>query len=97
MKWVKMSAGLVMALGLVFGFKFYQKFLTANQVKHKLLAACAEDSQCATAVNQNFDGCFDANYSLGSRRRLGHLDAPKFADCLEQKVGESFTLRLEES
>lgn len=95
MKWVKTVAGVVMAVGVVFGFKFYNKFQTANDVKRKLLAACAEDTQCAASVDIHFDPCFEANYDLGSRRRSGDLDGPKFADCLNERAGEFFTLQPE--
>ena len=95
MKWVKAMGGIALAVGIVVGYKFYNKSQTASDVKNKLLAACAEDNQCAASVNQYFDECFNANYDLGSRRRSGDLDGPSFADCLNQKAGESFTLRPE--
>lgn len=95
MKWVKAIAGIAIAVGVVVGFKFYRKFQMASDVRYKLLAACAENTQCVASVNTHFDSCFDANYDWGSRRRLGNLDGPEFAACINEKADESFTLQPE--
>ncbi|NJN38255.1 MAG: hypothetical protein HC790_05170 [Acaryochloridaceae cyanobacterium CSU_3_4] len=90
MKWVKIVAGVAIALGIVFGSKLYNKSQTAGEVKKNLLAVCAEDTECTGAVKKHFDLCFDAHYNLGSRRRSGNLDGSQFTHCINEKAGEPY-------
>lgn len=90
MKWAKTVAGIAVALGVVFGFKFYNKSQAAGEVKKKLLAICAENSGCTAAVDKHFDSCFDSHYNLGGRRRSGRLDGTKFTHCINEKAGETY-------
>lgn len=87
MKWVRAIGGIAVAVGLVVGWKFYNKFSTAAKVRETLLSACAEDSQCTGAVEKHFQSCFDANYSWGGRRQAGSLSGDKFTDCLREQAG----------
>ncbi|ABW28133.1 hypothetical protein [Acaryochloris marina] len=87
MKWVRAIGGIAVAVGLVVGWKFYNRFSMAANVRQIFLAACAEESQCTGAVDQHFQSCFDANYHWGGRRQAGHLNGNKFTDCLREKAG----------
>lgn len=87
MKWLRTIGGIAVAAGVIFGWKFYNKFNTASEVKGKLLAVCEDNSQCVGAVNKHFDTCFEAHYNLGGRRRSGYLKGAPFTDCLNAKAG----------
>lgn len=71
MKWVRAIGGIAVAVGLVVGWKFYNRFSMAANVRQIFLAACAEESQCTGAVDQHFQSCFDANYHWGGASPSG--------------------------
>lgn len=90
MKWIRAIGGIAVAVGLVVGWKFYNKFSMTGQVREQLLSACAEESQCVGAVDKHFQSCFDTHYSFGGRRQAGYLKGDPFMDCLIEQSGASY-------
>lgn len=90
MKWVRAIGGIAVAIGLVVGWKFYNKFSTAGTVRDTLLSICAEERQCVSAVEKHFQPCFDAHYSFGGRRQAGYLKGDQFMDCLLEQSGAPY-------
>ena len=91
MNWKKIvggTVGFVVLFGVFMGMKIQGKINAEKEVKDKLTAICGTDKDCVTVVNTHLGDCFDANYSMGSRRVSASLDSEKFTTCLNQKAGK---------
>ena len=90
MNTVKKAGTFVVVLTGILGYKFYNKASTAKAVQQEMISVCSIDQDCANAVNQHFKSCFDASYSMGSRRRASSLDTEKLASCINSNSGVEF-------
>ncbi len=90
MNTVKKIGTFAIALTAVLGFKFHSKASTAKEVKQEMIAFCASDQDCSSAVNAYFKSCFDDSYSMGGRRRPSSLDTQKLAGCINSNSGIEF-------
>lgn len=82
------GVGVVVAIVLAVGFKFWDKSRQSEEYKTQMVQLCAGDAACITAVGQHFDDCFDSSYSMGGRRQSGSLNAQAMAACVNQRSGQ---------
>ena len=87
MKILKKIGGIIFAVVMITGWKLYNKSSHATDYKNQLISICGEDTYCIAAVNNNFQSCYDSNYSLGGKRRAARLNLNEFTDCINQKSG----------
>ena len=90
MNTVKKAGTFIVVFTGVIGFKFYNKANTAKAVQQEMISVCSVDQDCTNAVNTYFKSCFDASYSMGSRRRASSLDTEKLAGCINSSSGIYF-------
>ena len=90
MNQAKKAGTFIVVFAGVIGFKFFNKANTAKAVQQEMISVCSVDQDCANAVNTHFKSCFDASYSMGSRRRASSLDAEKLARCINSNSGVEF-------
>ncbi|MEL6440237.1 MAG: hypothetical protein AAFQ80_13395 [Cyanobacteria bacterium J06621_8] len=90
MKIFKKAGVSVVIIAGVIGFKFHDKAMTAKAVQQEMISVCSVDQDCTDAVNTYFQSCFNASYSMGSRRRASSLDAERLADCINRNSGVAF-------
>ncbi|RKH13403.1 hypothetical protein D7V97_05860 [Corallococcus sp. CA053C] len=84
----KLGLGLVVAAGLL-GFKFYGKSTARTETREQLEQTCEQDAECLASVTQHFEGCFEAHYKMGGRRRAGGLDQNAMISCINDKAGKT--------
>ena len=87
---MKRVAGVVVGVALILGLKFYNKNAAAHDVKARLVELCDKDSACVTAVDRNFDACFEEAYKMGGRRSSSRLDSDKLVQCVNSRSGEEY-------
>ena len=80
----------VVSIIVVVGFKFWNKAESHDSIKDQLIELCSGDSDCVLAVEQNFDRCFEHNYSIGGRRRSGSLNENSFLNCFNTIAGKQY-------
>ena len=84
----KLGLGLIVFAG-VMGYKFYGKSSARSEVREKLEQTCEQDADCLASVSQHFEGCFEAHYKMGGRRRAGGLDDTAMVSCINDKAGKT--------
>lgn len=85
---LRQFGGILIAIGVVVGLKFYNKSSDHDDIRAQLVVLCESDKDCTAAVDQHFDSCFDDNYSLGGKRRSGGLNQEAFLSCFNTKSGK---------
>ena len=76
--------------GIAIGSKFVAQSSSAKETKAQMLEICSTDVTCVEVVDTHFKQCFDANYSMGSRRRSGSLNTQGMADCINAQGGDEY-------
>jgi hypothetical protein len=85
---VKKAGGIAIGIALVVGYMQYSKRSNANEIRQRATSLCAGDKECLEAVDAHFEGCFDANYRPGGRRRAASFNTAGFSQCVNQKAGK---------
>jgi hypothetical protein len=80
----------LLGVGLVLGLKYYNRSSAATDVKAHLVQLCEGESGCLSAVEHNFDGCFEQAYKMGGRRQASHLESGELVQCLNDKGRKSY-------
>jgi hypothetical protein len=82
----KLAAAVVSVVAIV-GMKFYNKASAHDDVQGRLVQLCAGDAECAAAVGEHYEACFDASYKMGGRRTSSRLDVNALVQCVNTKSG----------
>jgi hypothetical protein len=80
--------GLVL-IGAVFGYKYWNKSSTSDEVKQDVLKAFSafEDQKLIRSlVDKHHDECFDACYTMGGRRRSAKFDSDQYIQMMSQRI-----------
>ena len=86
--------GALIAIGAIFGMKFYNKSNASDDIRAQLIKICKEDTACSAAVNTHFESCFGDAYTMGGRRTDAKFDYKGFTSCVNTKAGiEYFSFR----
>ena len=87
---MKRLAGALIGVAAIAGMRFYAKASTHEDVKARLIEMCSGDAQCQTAVQTNYDPCFEAAYKLGDRRDASRFDSNALVTCVNRRAGEEY-------
>jgi hypothetical protein len=87
---MKRLAGALIGVVAIAGMRFYAKASTHEDVKARLIELCEGDAQCQTAVQTNYDPCFEAAYKLGDRRDASKFDSKAVVTCVNRRSGEEY-------
>ena len=90
---MKRLFGFIVALGLVFGYQYYNKNSASSEM-HEALAKVIQTIPEYESEKTYLDACFDeahlvafdASYSSGSRRKSASFDYPKYLSILFAKM-----------
>lgn len=92
MKWIKNILIFLLILGGVMGWKFYNRSQAKTATKTQLVAICngdkASEKDCLSAIDNNYETCFDSSYTIGGRFQSSGLDSEQLANCINSKSGK---------
>jgi hypothetical protein len=87
---MKRLAGALIGVAAIVGMRFYAKASAHEDVRARLIELCSGDAQCQTAVQTNYDPCFETAYKLSERRDASKFDANTLVACVNRRSGEEY-------
>ena len=92
-KWIRGGIILAVIVAARIFYPTYTKGEMHGKVHDHFVEICAGDANCVSAVEANFETCFDAEWS----RPSSEFDAENMATCLNEKSGQEWFVKTEET
>jgi hypothetical protein len=80
----------LLGVGLVLGLRFYDRSSASGEVKAHLVQLCRGDSGCLSAVEHQFDSCFEQSYKRGGHRQSSHLESGELVQCMNSRGRKTY-------
>ena len=88
-KWLSKIGFFVLAIGVFFGLKFYNKNSTSDNVKQQMYEICAEfpdQARIRKIIDKHHDHCFEESFRMGGRRSSSKFDDERYVKMMTSAI-----------